>query len=55
LNHRQGCAVAGSARGVCLERVEAIKDYWFDWLHYNPQTTVYGHQLGTSPAAPPGR
>lgn len=51
----RGCAVSGSARGMCLERVEAIKDYWFDWRHYNPQTTVSGKQLGTSPAAPPGR
>jgi hypothetical protein len=37
----QGCAVAGAWRGRCLERVEAIKDYWFDWRHYNPTTTVY--------------
>jgi hypothetical protein len=37
----QGCAVSGSAQGRCLERVEVIKDYWFDWRHYNPATTVY--------------
>lgn len=38
----QGCAVAGLYKGVCLEPVEAIKDYWFDWRNYNPNTTVYG-------------
>jgi hypothetical protein len=39
----QGCATDGQAKGICLERVEVIKDYWFDWRHYNPGTTVYGH------------
>jgi hypothetical protein len=38
----QGCAVSGTLQGRCLERVEVIKDYWFDWRHYNPGTTVYG-------------
>jgi uncharacterized protein DUF3179 len=38
----QGCAIEGRSKGTCLERVEAIKDYWFDWRHYNPNTTVYG-------------
>ena len=37
----QGCAVSGKSQGVCLDRVEAIEDYWFDWRHYNPATTVY--------------
>ncbi len=37
----QGCAVSGKSRGVCLERVESIKDYWFYWRHFNPATTVY--------------
>ena len=37
----QGCAVSGKEQGVCLERVEAIKDYWFDWRRYNPATTVF--------------
>lgn len=37
----QGCAVDGPSKGKCLERVEAIKDYWFDWRHYHPDTTVY--------------
>ena len=38
----QGCAISGESKDACLERVEAIKDYWFDWRHYNPATTVYG-------------
>ena len=37
----QGCATEGKATGTCLERVEVVKDYWFDWRHYNPATTVY--------------
>jgi hypothetical protein len=27
--------------GTCLPKVEAIKDYWFDWRNYNPGTTIY--------------
>ena len=38
----QGCAIEGTARGTCLERVEVIKDYWFDWRQYHPDTTVFG-------------
>ncbi len=38
----QGCAVSGSAKGACLERIPLIKDYWFDWRNYNPKTTIYG-------------
>ena len=37
----QGCAVEGPAKGACLDRVEVIKDYWFDWRQYNPNTTVF--------------
>ena len=37
----QGCATEGKAKGSCLPRVQAIKDYWFDWREYNPGTTVY--------------
>jgi hypothetical protein len=37
----QGCATEGKAKDTCLQRVEVIKDYWFDWRHYNPNTTVY--------------
>jgi hypothetical protein len=37
----QGCAIAGPSKGTCLERLDVIADYWFDWRHYNPGTTVY--------------
>lgn len=37
----QGCAVSGPASGKCLDRVPALKDYWFDWRNYHPDTTVY--------------
>jgi hypothetical protein len=38
----QGCAVAGPSSGKCLKPVPALRDYWFDWRIYHPQTTVYG-------------
>ena len=37
----QGCAVAGPATGKCLQRITSLKDYWFDWRNYHPETTVY--------------
>ena len=39
----QGCAISGPAQGQCLERVPALKDYWFDWRNYHPNTTIYKH------------
>ena len=39
----QGCATSGSAQGKCLERIPILKDYWFDWRNYHPDTTVYHH------------
>lgn len=33
----QGCTPSGK----CLEPVNIIKDYWFDWRHYHPETTVF--------------
>jgi hypothetical protein len=39
----QGCAVSGSAQGKCLDRIPALKDYWFDWRNYHPETTIYRH------------
>jgi hypothetical protein len=38
-----GCATSGPAQGQCLEKINYLKDYWFDWKNYNPQTTVYSH------------
>ena len=40
----QGCAVSGKDKGLCLEPVEVIKDYWFDWRNFNPSTTIYGRK-----------
>ena len=37
----QGCATSGPAQGKCLARIPALKDYWFDWRNYHPDTTVY--------------
>jgi Protein of unknown function (DUF3179) len=36
-----GCATIGPAAGQCLEKINFLKDYWFDWRNYNPETTVY--------------
>ena len=38
-----GCATSGPATGQCLQKINFLKDYWFDWKNYNPQTTVYSH------------
>jgi hypothetical protein len=40
----QGCATSGKAKGLCLEPIPMLKDYWFDWRNYNPKTTVYGKE-----------
>lgn len=40
----QGCAVSGPSQGKCLERIPALKDYWFDWRNYHPDTTIYKRQ-----------
>ncbi len=39
----QGCAISGPSLGKCLDRVPALKDYWFDWRNYHPATTIYKH------------
>jgi hypothetical protein len=39
----QGCATSGKAKGGCLEPIPMLKDYWFDWRNYHPNTTVYGN------------
>jgi Protein of unknown function (DUF3179) len=36
-----GCAISGKLAGKCLQPVSALKDYWFDWRNYHPQTTVF--------------
>jgi hypothetical protein len=37
----QGCAVDGPDKGRCLDRVYMVKDYWFDWKNYHPETTIF--------------
>jgi hypothetical protein len=37
----QGCAISGPSLGRCLDRVPALKDYWFDWRNYHPDTSIY--------------
>jgi hypothetical protein len=37
----QGCATSGAAQGTCLKQIPALKDYWFDWRNYHPDTTIY--------------
>jgi hypothetical protein len=36
-----GKAVQGPLAGKHLARLQTLKDYWFDWKLYNPQTLVY--------------
>lgn len=36
-----GCAVSGKSKGSCLTPVPSIKDYWFDWRNYHPDTTIF--------------
>jgi len=36
-----GTAVSGELAGSSLKRVTALKDYWFDWKTYNPETQLY--------------
>jgi hypothetical protein len=36
-----GCAVRGKLAGKCLPPVNALKDYWFDWRNYHPDTTIF--------------
>jgi hypothetical protein len=36
-----GAAVAGPLAGSRLEKVFALKEYWFDWKTYHPSTSLY--------------
>jgi hypothetical protein len=37
----QGCAVDGKLAGQCLKKIDAHKDYWFDWMNHHPTSDVY--------------
>ncbi len=39
----QGCATSGPSAGKCLDHAPALKDYWFDWRNYHPDSTIYKH------------
>jgi hypothetical protein len=36
-----GQCLSGPMQGKRLKQVYALKDYWFDWHNYNPQTVIY--------------
>jgi hypothetical protein len=36
-----GRATIGPLAGEHLQRIATLKDYWFDWRTYHPQTSVY--------------
>jgi hypothetical protein len=36
-----GTAVRGPWAGRKLEKIEVLRDYWFDWRTYHPDTTIY--------------
>ena len=38
-----GCAVSGEMKGQCLAQLYAPKDFWFDWQHYHPRSSIYRH------------
>lgn len=37
----RGCATAGPLRGQCMTPIALLKDYWFDWERYHPDSTVF--------------
>jgi len=36
-----GTAVNGELAGSSLKKITVLKDYWFDWKTYNPETQLY--------------
>lgn len=36
-----GKALKGELTGKQLQRINVLKDYWFDWQSYNPETQLY--------------
>jgi hypothetical protein len=45
----QGCAISGKAKGLCLEPIAMLKDYWFDWRNYNPNHRPWQRKLTGAP------
>ena len=40
-----GEALSGPLAGKKLPKVYVLKDYWFDWKAYNPETSIYAPQI----------
>jgi len=40
-----GRAVRGPLAGQQLDRIEVLRDYWFDWRSYHPDTAIYSAGL----------
>jgi Protein of unknown function (DUF3179) len=40
-----GCARSSDLKGQCLTRIDALKDYWFDWQNYHQHTSIYRHSI----------
>jgi hypothetical protein len=36
-----GLAISGPLQGKKLQQIYSLKDYWFDWKNYHPQTLIY--------------
>lgn len=36
-----GVAVSGPLKGKQLQQIYSLKDYWFDWKNYHPNTLIY--------------
>jgi len=36
-----GRAIRGSLAGRQLQRIEVLRDYWFDWRAYHPDTAIF--------------
>ena len=36
-----GKAISGELSGRQLEPIQVLKDYWFDWKNYHPETQLY--------------
>src|SRR5262249_49176495 len=47
-----GKAVSGPLAGKQLKKIFALKDYWFDWKIYHPNTRIYTLGERTPPSKP---
>src|SRR4029077_3097326 len=36
-----GKSLSGPMAGKILDRIQSLKDFWFDWKLYNPETLVF--------------